>query len=36
MGSKIRLEDRECPLSSTLGLVGKWWTLLILHDLFDG
>ena len=36
MASKIRLEDRECPLSSTLGLVGEWWTLLILHDVFDG
>jgi DNA-binding HxlR family transcriptional regulator len=33
---KVRLEDRECPLSSTLGLVGEWWTLLILHDAFDG
>ncbi len=32
----IRLEDRECPLSSTLGLVGDWWTLLLLHDAFDG
>jgi DNA-binding HxlR family transcriptional regulator len=36
MASKIRLEDRECPLSSTLGLIGEWWTVLILHDLFDG
>jgi DNA-binding HxlR family transcriptional regulator len=36
MAGKIRLEDRECPLSSTLGLVGEWWTLLILHDAFDG
>jgi DNA-binding HxlR family transcriptional regulator len=36
MVEKIRLEDRECPLSSTLGLVGEWWTLLILHDAFDG
>ena len=36
MAQKIRLEDRECPLSSTLGLVGEWWTLLILHDAFDG
>ena len=33
---RIRLEDRECPLSATLGLVGEWWTLLILHDAFDG
>ena len=36
MAEKIRLEDRECPLSATLGLVGEWWTLLILHDVFDG
>jgi DNA-binding HxlR family transcriptional regulator len=36
MAGKIRLEDRECPLSATLGLVGEWWTLLILHDAFDG
>jgi len=36
MVEKIRLEDRECPLSATLGLVGDWWTLLILQDAFDG
>ncbi|ORA35907.1 winged helix-turn-helix transcriptional regulator [Mycobacterium aquaticum] len=36
MVEKIRPEDRECPLSATLGLVGDWWTLLILHDAFDG
>ncbi|MBB4908235.1 winged helix-turn-helix transcriptional regulator [Actinophytocola algeriensis] len=36
MTSKIRLEDRECPLSTTLGIVGEWWTVLILHDCFDG
>jgi DNA-binding HxlR family transcriptional regulator len=36
LAEKIRLEDRECPLSATLGLVGEWWTLLILHDAFDG
>jgi DNA-binding HxlR family transcriptional regulator len=34
--SRIRLEDRECPLSAALGHVGEWWTLLILHDVFDG
>jgi len=28
VAQKIRLEDRECPLSATLGLVGEWWTLL--------
>lgn len=36
MVSRIRLEDRECPLSSTVEHVGEWWTLLILHDVFDG
>jgi DNA-binding HxlR family transcriptional regulator len=36
MSERIRLEDRECPLSATLGLAGEWWTLLILHDAFDG
>src|SRR5258707_12655241 len=36
MAERIRLEDRECPLSATHGLVGEWWTLLILHDAFDG
>ncbi|WP_066375471.1 winged helix-turn-helix transcriptional regulator [Herbidospora mongoliensis] len=36
MVSKIRLEDRECPLSATMSIVGEWWTVLILHDCFDG
>jgi len=36
VAGKVRLEDRECPLSATLGLVGEWWILLILHDAFDG
>ena len=36
MASRIRLADRECPLSTALGYVGEWWTLLILHDCFDG
>ncbi|MEU6706109.1 helix-turn-helix domain-containing protein [Streptomyces wuyuanensis] len=36
MASRIRLEDRECPLSTTVQHVGEWWTLLILHDAFDG
>ncbi|MDT3439570.1 helix-turn-helix domain-containing protein [Pseudofrankia sp. BMG5.37] len=36
MASRIRLEDRECPLSTTVQHVGEWWTLLVLHDAFDG
>ena len=33
---RTSFEDRECPLSTTLDVVGEWWTILILHDLFDG
>ena len=36
MGGRIRIEDRGCPLSTTLDYVGEWWTMLILHDCFDG
>jgi len=36
MVAKTRLVDSECPLTSTLGVVGEWWTVLILHDVFDG
>ncbi|RPE40720.1 HxlR family transcriptional regulator [Streptomyces sp. Ag109_O5-1] len=36
MAGRIRLEDRECPLSTTVQHVGEWWTLLLLHDAFDG
>jgi DNA-binding HxlR family transcriptional regulator len=36
MANRIRLQDRECPLSTTVQHVGEWWTLLILHDAFDG
>ncbi|MGP4012765.1 winged helix-turn-helix transcriptional regulator [Streptomyces sp. 4N124] len=36
MAARVRLEDRECPLSKTVQHVGEWWTLLILHDAFDG
>jgi DNA-binding HxlR family transcriptional regulator len=36
MPGRIRVEDRECPLSATAAVVGEWWTLLLLHDAFDG
>ena len=36
MASRIRPEDRECPLSRAAQHVGEWWTLLLLHDAFDG
>jgi DNA-binding HxlR family transcriptional regulator len=36
MRNQFRLEDLSCPLSTTARHVGEWWTLLILHDAFDG
>ncbi|MEU7856297.1 helix-turn-helix domain-containing protein [Nonomuraea sp. NPDC049141] len=36
MPARIRQEDRECPLSATIEHIGEWWTLLLLHDAFDG
>lgn len=36
MPSRIRLEDLECPLSTTASVVGEWWTLLLLHAAFEG
>ncbi len=36
MSARIRVEDRECPLSTAMSYVGEWWTMLILHDCFDG
>ncbi|WBQ04090.1 winged helix-turn-helix transcriptional regulator [Kribbella sp. CA-293567] len=34
--NRFRPEDLSCPLSTTVRHVGEWWTLLILHDAFDG
>ncbi|WP_405147844.1 helix-turn-helix transcriptional regulator [Sphaerisporangium sp. NBC_01403] len=36
MPVRTRQEDRECPLSATIEHIGEWWTLLLLHDAFDG
>ncbi|WP_420098927.1 winged helix-turn-helix transcriptional regulator [Corynebacterium sp.] len=36
MSAHVRAEDRECPLSTAMSYVGEWWTVLILHDCFDG
>ncbi|UBH05884.1 transcriptional regulator [Leucobacter sp. Psy1] len=36
MAARVRAEDRECPLSTAMSYVGEWWTMLILHDCFDG
>ncbi|GAB3601210.1 winged helix-turn-helix transcriptional regulator [Microbacterium tumbae] len=36
MPARVRIEDRGCPLSTAVAYVGEWWTILILHDCFDG
>jgi len=36
MPARVRVEDRECPLSTAVSYIGEWWTILILHDCFDG
>lgn len=36
VSARVRAEDRECPLSTAMSYVGEWWTVLILHDCFDG
>jgi DNA-binding HxlR family transcriptional regulator len=36
VAGRTRQEDRECPLSTAIEHVGEWWTLLLLHDAFDG
>ncbi|RKT88976.1 DNA-binding transcriptional regulator, HxlR family [Saccharopolyspora antimicrobica] len=33
-GPKARIPD--CPLARTAETVGPWWTLEILHEVFDG
>ncbi|MFG2292825.1 winged helix-turn-helix transcriptional regulator [Streptomyces sp. NPDC048603] len=33
-GPRARIPD--CPLARTAGAVGPWWTLEILHEVFDG
>jgi DNA-binding HxlR family transcriptional regulator len=33
-GPKPRIPD--CPLARTAELIGPWWTLEILHEVFDG
>ncbi|MGW7456525.1 winged helix-turn-helix transcriptional regulator [Streptomyces sp. NPDC054797] len=33
-GPKARIAD--CPLARTVTAIGPWWTLEILHEVFDG
>lgn len=33
---RATFEHKGCPITASLELVGEWWTILLLHDLFDG
>ncbi|HOD74509.1 MAG TPA: helix-turn-helix domain-containing protein [Syntrophorhabdaceae bacterium] len=30
------MDEKTCPVTTTLGIIGGRWTLLILRDLFSG
>jgi len=34
--STKRTSQSGCPIASTLDIVGDWWTLVILRDMFTG
>ncbi len=36
MKTDNRLPEKECGVAKTLKLIGSKWTMLILHNLFDG
>jgi DNA-binding HxlR family transcriptional regulator len=33
---RISFEDMECSIAQTLEVVGEWWTLLVLREVFFG
>ena len=33
---KVSFADMDCSIAQTLELVGEWWTLLIIRDVFLG
>lgn len=35
-GKKVSHAVDECPIARSLGLIGDWWTLLIIRDAFQG
>lgn len=34
--AKVRLTDMPCSIARSLGVVGEWWSLLVLRDVFRG
>lgn len=33
---RTRFADKPCSIARTLDVVGEWWTLLIIRDIFNG
>jgi DNA-binding HxlR family transcriptional regulator len=36
MNQRTPFENIACPVAQTLNIIGEWWTLLILRDIFYG
>jgi DNA-binding HxlR family transcriptional regulator len=36
MVKRVRLEGADCPVARALDVIGDWWSLLIIRDVFDG
>jgi DNA-binding HxlR family transcriptional regulator len=36
MNQRTPFENVVCPIAQTLNIIGEWWTLLILRDIFYG
>ena len=34
MNQRTTLDNQNCSIAKTLNIIGEWWTLLILRDLF--
>jgi DNA-binding HxlR family transcriptional regulator len=33
---QVRFDAMECPIARSLDVLGDWWTILVLRDVFDG
>ena len=35
-GKKTEFAGNPCPIARTLGIIGDWWSLLIIRDALEG
>ncbi len=36
MVKRLSLGEENCPVARALDVIGDWWSLLIIRDIFDG